>query len=179
MRGWSRFGLVMLALWLLLALPVVVMAQESAGETFQTNTPPATAEVVETVGETSPVVTQPVQTGEDYGISAAVVDGLFERLQNANQTVIIITLVVLAVIVIPAFVLLYRSVPPSAIKDQIGREILQGADRSLSGLQRLAAATPTDIDDYLIAKIRDKLKPQLQADIALAVDAKFNGTGAG
>lgn len=123
--------------------------------------------------------TPPLVSGDDGGsLSAAVVDGLFERLQTANQTVIIITLGVLAVIVIPAFVLLYRSVPPGAIKGQIGREILQGADRSLSGLQRLAAATPTDIDDYLIAKIREKLHPQLQADISMAVDAKMsNGAG--
>lgn len=112
----------------------------------------------------------------DDGISAAVVDGLFERLQSASLTTIVVVLLVIAVIVLPLAYFLYRSVPPSAIKERLGREVLGGSDRVLAGLQTLAERTPTDIDDYLIAKIRDKLHPQLQADISMAVDAKLGGS---
>ncbi len=127
------------------------------------------------LAETTP---PPVLGDDTSGVSAAIVDGLFERLQTASLIDKVITLVVFAVVVVTLSIMLYRSIPPGTLKDRIGREIYSGSDRTLAGLEQVAKLTPTDIDDDLVKRLREKLHAQLQIDIAHAVDAKFN-TSAG
>lgn len=124
------------------------------------------------------VVTDSPEPPVSGGVSAALVDKLFDRLQAASQTQIIVTLLVFAVVVIPMAFFLYKSTPPGAVKDRLGDEIKTSMESALQGLGRMAKLTPTDIDDKLLEHIRDQLQKRLQVDIYNAVDAKYQASTA-
>ena len=108
----------------------------------------------------------------DDTISTALVNALFERLQNAGQTQLLITLFVIAVLVIPMSVMLYRSTPPGPVKNRLATEITAAAEAGLNGLKVAARLTPTDIDDDLLEWLSGKLQARLQQNaIMQAIDS--------
>lgn len=94
-------------------------------------------------------------------ISEGLVNALIERLQTGDQNRMVVTLLVIAAIVIPMAIMLYKSTPPGALKERLGAEVNAGATAMLNGLRTAAKLTPIDFDDALVDYLAKKVNERL------------------
>lgn len=157
-RAWFWGMLGGLVLWLLIGGVVVALAQDDTGEPFATMTP---VDVPVTETAVAPVVVTP-----------DALDEIGEAVANETQTllsgyaIVAVGLLFLAVVVIatPALVLLYRSAPPWT-QSAFSELAKAGSEQAMVIFDRLesrAKASPSDLDDKLVAAIKEAVAEKLR-----------------
>jgi len=156
-RAWFWSVALSMVLWLLLG-GAVALAQDETGEPFATVTPVDVAEQTETA--VAPVVTPSAL--DDIGESVASET----RTLLSSYAIVAVGLLFLAVVVIatPSLILLYRSAPPWT-QSAFSELAKAGSEQAMVIFDRLesrAKASPSDLDDKLLAAIKEAVAEKLR-----------------